>query len=207
MTEEFRPRQRRSRNRTPLIVGVSATVVAGLSLAGLHTLQTRTVEDLETMVPSAAFDEAYETPQAEAFREHLVFSGPEWTAHSVMVEAATASERLERAGEVLDRTASVWLPWLSVRAEEAAGAYLGNDPAAQRETEFRIVYDQTKAACEAPSTGIETAAYIDAWTAVGHREVTEWSSSTVTPDHSQDVTAAAYKAAMAAGLEFVCPGR
>lgn len=206
MTEELRLRRRRSRNRTPLIVGLSATVAAAAALTGLHVLQSGATEELEAMVPSVATDEAYVTPQAEAFREHLVFSGPEWTAHSVMVEAATASERLERAGEVLDRSAGVWLPWLSARAGDAAEAYLGNDPDALHEAEFRIVYDQTKAACDAPSTGIETAAYIDAWTAVGHPEATTWSSPAITPDHSQAVTTAAYKAAMTAGLEFLCPG-
>lgn len=206
MTEELRPRRRRNRNRTPLIVGLSATILAGVALAGLHAAQSGTVEDLEAMVPTVAVDDAYVSPEAEAFREHLVFSGPEWTAHSVMVEAATASERLDRAGEVLDRSSGVWLPWLSARAGDAAEAYLGNDHAQLREAEFRVVYDQTKAACEAPSTGIETAAYIDAWTPLSHQEASEWSSPAITPEHSREVTAAAYKAAMTAGLEFLCPG-
>lgn len=216
MTEQLlRPRRDRGRKRTAVTARQKRTIIISAAAAGtvllaglgLHTHQSAVVESLKALTPVLEDDSRYDNSPASGLRGDTVFTGPEWQAHAVMVEAATASERLAQAEDVLDRASGVWLPWLSGDADAAAEEFLANDPATVREAEFRKVYDQTEAACQSPSAGIPTEMYISSWTAAGHPEATKFTSDAITPGHSDAVTEAAYKAAMTAGLVYLCPAQ
>lgn len=213
-TEQLRPRRNKSRrarrfnaapqipklNRRQAIAAAAAVLVLGGG-TGAHFLQLSTVHDLE----KAAAVQDLDPSLAGAFHEDPVFNGPEWTALKVMASASEATERLADAGHIEARRDSVWLPWLSGRADDAAGTYLAADGDALFTDEFKSVHAQTKAACASPETGLPVQSFIDSWAPSGHPEVTVSSGPTIPAPYADDVTAAAYRVAMQAGTAYLCP--
>lgn len=216
-TETLRPRSTKRRRAAPrparrfrvtpprlsrrqTIVAAGAVLLLGTGTA-THFFQLSSVHKLE----SAAAEQVLDPSLAGPFHDDPVFTGPEWTAHQTMVSAAVATGRLGHAAEIESTRDSVWLPWLSGRADTAASTYFAADPEAEFTAEFTRVADQTKAACAAPETGLPVQSFIDSWSPDAARDIQRLAGQRIPVSYASDVMTLAYRSAMQAGLTYMCP--